>query len=200
MHWQVLFGLALGIGLGFINGSVGAYSGARVDGIIYDLIGSLFLNGLKMMVVPLVVVSIISAIGTLGDQQGFARLGFKTLAYYVCTSFIAIMIGLVLVNAIQPGSGAGDVDFAALTATEDSVEQEKLATLHAKTEGRTVSDTLNVLKELVPSNIFAAAADMKMLGLIVFSLLFGFYLNKQPEMVQARPPCANFGRHSMTLF
>jgi len=103
LHWQIMIALVLAAIMGSVTGTEGTLFGIHWMPV-YVFIGALFLNALKMIVVPLVVSAIISGIGAIGDKGGFGRLGIKTLSYYLFTSFIAIMIGLLLVNAIQPGA------------------------------------------------------------------------------------------------
>ena len=182
MHWQVLLGIGLGVVFGTISGLTPGMAG-RVDGFLYDLFGTWFKNGLRMLVVPLVALSIISALAGLGQQRGFARLGGKTLLYYICTSLVAVLIGLTLVNLIAPGVG---IDFtpeeaAAAVAQEGSAEAGKQAFLQERTAGRGLADSLNVLKEIIPANPFAAAVAGDMLGVIFFSLLVGFFIGRLPE-------------------
>lgn len=184
LHWQALLGIVVGGLLGFLSGRVfapaeGGIAG-RWDMQVYGLFGSLFMNALKMLVVPLVMAAIISAIASLGQMQGFARMGGKTLLYYMATSTVAILIGLSLVNAIAPGvqSGISAQDAALAVATEGSAEASKMADLSEKTRGRGTDSVLNVFKELIPSNVTAAMANQRMLGLITFSLLFGFFVTR----------------------
>jgi Na+/H+-dicarboxylate symporter len=178
-HWFVLLGLVLGCFAGYLSGSVFPGSPQRWDVTVYDLIGGLFMNGLKMLIVPLVMSSIIAAMGSLGQQSGFARLGVKTLAFYTMTSLFAILIGLTLVNIIAPGEGAmiSAEDIAKDVNTAGSEEMHKMKLLESKTSGRGLDSTLNVFRELLPSNVFNAMAHQKMLGIIVFSLMFGFFIN-----------------------
>ena len=109
VHWQVLFGIGLGLVAGYFSG--GGLSdhvlghtaiASRFDMALYDLFGSLFMQALKMLIIPIVTTSIITAMAGLGDRPGFARMGGKTLFFYMGTSLIAILIGLSLVNWIQP--------------------------------------------------------------------------------------------------
>ncbi|WP_428266946.1 dicarboxylate/amino acid:cation symporter [Haliangium sp.] len=187
LHWQALFGIVLGVLLGYLSGSAAVGDAAGLGGRweikLYDLVGDLFMSGLKMLVVPLVMTAIVSAIASLGQMQGFARMGGKTLLYYVCTSFVAIMIGLTLVNAIAPGerSGLSAEEAAAAVRTEGSSEATAMAELEKKTAGRGTDSVLNVFRELVPSNVLDAMARQKMLGLITFSLLFGFFITRLQE-------------------
>ncbi len=175
LHWQVLIGVVIGVGLGYMSSASGE-GGMQ----FYSLFGGLFMNALKMLVVPLVMLSIISSMASLGQQKGFARMGVKTILFYASTSFFAIISGLVLVNMIQPGksSGLSAEDAKQAVSIEGSAEAKEMAKLKSKTEGRDKSTILNVFKELIPSNIVKAMANQKMLGLIVFSLIFGFFITK----------------------
>jgi proton glutamate symport protein len=133
-----------------------------------------------MLIIPIVTTSIITAMAGLGDRPGFARMGGKTLLFYMSTSLVAILIGLTLVNWIEPGAHA-DITLAEIEASvssEGSAEHEKLTQLHDKTQGRGTSDVLNVFKELVPKNIVDAAAKNKMLGIILVSLMFGYFMSR----------------------
>lgn len=185
LHWQVLLGIVVGLAVGTLSGGPlapadpGALAG-RWDLQLYDLVGGMFMNGLKMIVVPLVAVSIITAMAAIGEQQGFARLGGKTLLFYMASSLVAILIGLGMVNAVAPGEGAGisAADAASAVAAGGSAEAKKMAFLQERTAGRSAKDTINVIKEIVPSNVVRAAADMKMLGVIFFSLLFGYFIGR----------------------
>lgn len=181
LHWQILFALLLAVVAGSLSGETGALFGVRfVD--VYDFIGALFLNALKMLIVPLVVASIITGIAGIGQSRDFARLGGKTLFYYASTSLIAILIGLVLVNVIEPGrvDGVPARDQIGLSADSDEIA--------VKVEGRGAGDLLNVFLQMVPPNVVAAAAEGQMLGLIFFSLLFGYFMTRigQPHAEYVR--------------
>ena len=176
LHWQILLGIGIGTLLGFLSVKVFCLEGGP-DIQFYSFIGDLFLKLLKMLIVPLIAASMVTAMSKIGQHKNFARLGAKTLAYYVTTSLIAILIGLVLVNVIKPGVGGlspKDLIFA-----EGSQEAAKLEDVKTKTSGRSKSDIFNVIKEMVPTNIIEAAGSNKsILGVITFSLLFGFFLSK----------------------
>ncbi len=187
MHWQVLFGIGMGLVAGYFSGGglsdqvMGRSAiAARFDMAVYDLFGSLFMQALKMLIIPIVTTSIVTAMAGLGDRPGFARMGGKTLAFYMGTSLIAILIGLSLVNWIQPGIHA-DITLAEVeqsVRSEGSAEYGQLGDLRAKTRGRSTGDILNVFKELVPKNIVEAASQNKMLGIILVSLLFGYFMTR----------------------
>ncbi len=148
----VLFGMIAGAALGAI---CGYFFGAFMLDIKF--LGTIFLNGLKMVVVPLVVASMIVGVASLGDVRRLGRTSAKTLAFYLVTTGLSVFVGLILVNLIRPGSGIEN--FGAYIPD----------IVHAS-RGKTLID---VVTGLVPSNIFAAAGEGQILPLIVFSLLFG---------------------------
>lgn len=178
LHWQILVGLIAGAALGLATGKLTVQAGAdlrqRWDYLAYDLIGDLFLNGLKLIVVPIVMSSLIVSIAGLGRQSGFARLGGKTLLYYMSTSLIAILIGLALVNFIQPGVVDPDKPILNIESTERF--KAETDAIGAKTMGKSTSDFLNTIREMVPPNVIRAAADGQLLGLIVVSMLVGYFI------------------------
>ncbi len=166
LHWQILIALVLAAVMGAMTGTEGTVMGIHWLAV-YTFIGTLFLNALKMIVVPLVVSAIITGISNVGSQGGFGRLGGKTLLYYVATSFIAIMIGLFLVNVIQPGVSESP---APVIEANEKVSQA--------VEGKSAGDVVDVFLRMIPTNIVDAAAEGQMLGLIFFSLLFGFFMTQ----------------------
>jgi proton glutamate symport protein len=126
--------------------------------------GDLFLRALKMLIIPLILASIISGVSNIGSADNLGRLGLKTISYYLATSLIAIVTGLLLVNIFRPGEGA-DLNF---TGTVDGL------LLTDKTLGQT-------LLEIVPENIFTAFTENQMLSVIFFAILFGFFISKVSE-------------------
>lgn len=166
LHWQILIALVFAAIMGSVTGTEGTIAGLSWLAI-YTFIGTLFLNALKMIVVPLVMSAIITGIGNIGAQGGFGRLGGKTLSYYVLTSFIAILIGLLLVNVIQPG--VSDSPPPVIEANEQVTQA---------VEGKSAGDVVDVFLRMIPTNIVDAAAQGQMLGLIFFSLLFGFFMTQ----------------------
>ena len=166
LHWQILIALLLAAIMGGYTGTQGTVLGIHWLAV-YTFIGTLFLNALKMIVVPLVISAIITGIGNIGSQGGFGRLGGKTLSYYVLTSFIAIMIGLVLVNVIQPG-----------VSNQPPPVIEANDQVSSALEGKSAGDVVDVFLRMIPTNIVDAAAQGQMLGLIFFSILFGFFMTQ----------------------
>jgi Na+/H+-dicarboxylate symporter len=139
---------------------------------IYDFLGTLFLNALKMLIVPLIVSSIITGIAGVGASGAMGRLGGKTLLYYMTTSLFAILVGLFLVNLVAPGIVDGEPAREIIALSDES------AGIAARVEGRGMSDVVEIFLRMVPTNIVAAAAEGQMLGLIFFSLLFGYFMTR----------------------
>ena len=125
-----------------------------------------------MIIVPLIVSSIIVGISGVGKSDDVGRLGLKTLGFYSLTSLLAILTGLLVVNVIQPGidNGSPVADALALSANTSGM-LEKVA-------GRGMGDIVDIFLRMVPTNVIQAAAQGQMLGLIVFSLLFGFFMTR----------------------
>ncbi len=176
LHWKILIAIALAVIMGSITGTEMGLFGITFYGI-YDFLGSLFLNALRMIIVPLIMSSIIVAIAKLGSGSDLGRLGGKTILYYATTSTLAILVGLFFVNLLAPGIVNGNPAGDALNLTVDSGE---LASAVASVEGRGGGDIVNIFLRMVPTNIVAAAAEGEMLGLIFFSLVFGFFMSRIP--------------------
>ncbi len=152
LHWQILIALVLAILFGFFFPQDVRY---------VKWMGDLFLRGLKMIIVPLILTSIVTGVANIGEAQDLGKLGLKTIVYYITTSLFAILTGLFLVNFIQPGVGA-DLGFS------KSVEG-----INISSQGLG-----NVLMKMVPTNIFQVLASADMLAIIFFSILVGFFLMK----------------------
>jgi len=174
LHWQILIALVLAVLAGSLAGTQSELMGVRVYAV-FDFIGTLFLNALKMLIVPLVVSSIIVGISGIGSGGAFGRLGLKTMLYYVTTTLFAILVGLALVNMLTPGmvDGAPAKHLIGLS--------EYAGDLAAKVAGKGTGDLVEIFLRMVPTNIVAAAADGQMLGLIFFSLLFGYFMTRLDE-------------------
>jgi Na+/H+-dicarboxylate symporter len=150
--------------LGALTGAVfGAEAAARLGWI-----GDLFLRLLRMVIVPLVLASIISGVASVGSGRTIGRLFSKTLGYYVLSSLLAILVGLLLVNLIGPGRGAN------LTGTA----QAELPPLSAP------SGPVELILGIVPNNVIQAMAAADMLGIIFFSIVFGVSVTALPERPQ----------------
>ena len=165
----VFIAIALAVVFGSWVGKTGVLWGLPIF-TIFDTLGNIFLNALTLVVVPLVSSSIITGIAKMGGDGDFGRLGGKTFAFYFSTSFVAIIIGLFFVNLINPG---GVYTLSGGPQLPTSIEGTHL---HAAAQDSKA--VLNVLLQIVPSNIVDAFAKGQMLGLIFFCLLFGFSISK----------------------
>jgi Na+/H+-dicarboxylate symporter len=174
LHWQILIALVLAVIAGTLAGTHAEFLGVRFYAV-FDFIGTLFLNALKMLIVPLVVSSIIVGIAGIGSGEAFGRLGLKTLLYYISTSLFAILVGLAIVNMVVPGvvDGVPAKDMIGMTGNAGDIA--------SKVAGKGSGDLVDIFLRMVPTNVVAAAADGQMLGLIFFSLLFGFFMTKIDE-------------------
>ncbi len=168
LHWQILGALALALAAGWLT------SGNAAALRCYDFIGTLFLNALKMLVVPLIVSAILNGLASVRGAA-LGRMGLRTLLYYLGTGLIAILTGLFFVNWLTPGIIDGQPAGArmGLDASAAEVVQQM--------QDRGAGDFAQVVLLLFPPNIFAAAAQGQMLGVICFSLLFGFALTQLPD-------------------
>jgi len=175
LHWQILIALVAGVGAGLLWPEGTRLAGGIHPFAVFDFVGTLFLRGLKMVIVPLLAGSIISGVAGVGASRGLGRLFSKTFAWYVTTSLLAIIMGLTLVNIIQPGLSGGEPvgQRMGLTAAP--------ADLAAKLEGHSAGDIVMILQRMVPANPVAAAAAGEMLPLIFFCLLLGIAITGLPE-------------------
>ena len=173
LHWQILIAIFLAILAGILTTPESAFLGVTVTGI-YDFMGTMFLNALRMLIVPLIMSSIISGVAGLGSGSDLGRLGLKTASYYIASSLLAICLGLLVVNLVAPGIVNGQ------PAGEILGLEENTAEIVAQVEGRGTGDLAELFLRMIPINIVGAAADGEMLGLIFFSILFGYFLNFIP--------------------
>lgn len=176
LHWQILIALLLAVLVGWAVSPETTFLGVSLLSV-FDFVGKLFLNALKMIIVPLITSSIIVGVSGLGSSDAFGRLGSKTLGYYVVTSTFAILIGITLVNIIQPGVVDGEPAKEVLGLSADTSE------VTAKVEGKSASDVVGIFLRMIPTNVVSAAAQGQMLGIIFFSLLFGFFITKVKKEV-----------------
>ncbi len=174
-HWQILIGMVIGIVWGLVA--------VKADWIEFTTFyikpwGTIFINLLKLIAVPLVLVSLISGITNLKDVSKLSRMGLKTILLYILTTVIAISIGLVIVNITNPGKIFPEekvMEFKQKYA--DNVKQKQAAASDVKQ-----NSPLQFMVDLVPSNIFGAMTDnTQMLKVIFFALLFGISMIMLPE-------------------
>jgi Na+/H+-dicarboxylate symporter len=170
IHWKILIALALGAIAGYLSTDVAVMGTPLLS--VYDFGGQLFLNALKMLIVPLIASSIALGVAGLGNTDSLGSMGFKTALFYVLTTGTAILTGLIIVNLVQPGVVDGEPagDLLALAANP--------ADLQERIGGRGLGEIPQILLRAVPENILAAAAGNEMLALIFFSALFGYFMSQ----------------------
>lgn len=170
--WKVIIAIILGMVIGSATQQGSFLFGLDLFALlypIYEICGKVFINALTLVVVPLVSSSIITGIARIGNDGGFKRLGLKTFAFYFGTSLIAIFIGLFFVNLFNPGS-AINPETLALHSNSSEIQR------HLQTQqGVQFTD---ILLKIVPSNIVETFSRGEMLGLIFFSLIFGYCISK----------------------
>jgi len=185
LHWQIFAALALSVLFGlFILPSSG--EGLRDAILAYcEFSGDLFMNALRMVIVPLIVASIIGGVMHLGAEKGVGRIGGKTLLYYTVSGALAVTVGLVVVNLIAPGEVDAETAQALLGEAKLTTDEQGLA---AKVEGRGAGDIVEVFLRMFPSNIVDAASNNgQLLGVITFSILFGLFIGKlKPDLREAQ--------------
>lgn len=147
----------------------------RANQYVMGPVGQIFLRMLFMVVVPLVFASLTLGVAGLGDVRKVGQVGAKTLAYFVMTTAAAATLGLVLVNLFQPGEGLSQAVRASLMDTFRTEATERMA------EARDTRFGIETFVRIVPRNPVQAAAELDMLGLIFFSLVFGAALTLIPS-------------------
>lgn len=170
LPWQILVAIVLAVAIGYFAGD------ASIGGIgfnsIFDLLGTLFLSALRMLIIPLVATSVMIGVASARASGGLGRLGLRACGSYLATTLSAILIGVLLVNAFQPGIVHGksardllDVDAAS-------------ADLASEITDKGYTDLLDLVLSVIPANVISAAASDDMLGIIFFSLLFGYFMSR----------------------
>ena len=175
--WHIVLALVLAIivYLAILVSGVGAETKATMSSWI-GIFGTLFINALKMVVVPLVFAAIAVGVAGMASQKSFGRIGSKTIALYLLTGLIAIFTGLILVNAIQPGNMSVEKAQELITGVEGSEAQTSMAT---RVEGRSWWDLIQIIVRAVPPNIFDALTNNGgLLAIIFVAVVFGFFTTK----------------------
>src|SRR5690554_3184286 len=169
LHWKIIIGMVLGVLFGLL---MSAFSWGK--GFVIDWIapfGTIFIRLLKLIAIPLIFVSLIKGISDLKDISSFRNIGVRTIILYMSTTVVAIVIGLLLVNTLQPGAGMAEETIEELTNTYAS-DESITSNIHEAVEQE--SSPLDFLVDMVPDNIFAALGNNSlMLQVIFFSILFG---------------------------
>lgn len=172
LHWKILIGMVFGIVFGFLMNSLEGGKDFVTDWI--KPFGTIFINLLKLIAVPLILASLIKGISDLKDISKIKKMGMKTIVVYVLTTVVAIVIGLGIVNVVKPGEG-----MSADTIEKIKTKYENSAGVADKLSKATVQNDAGPLQALVdifPSNIFQSFASASMLQIIFFALFVGISL------------------------
>ena len=181
LHWKILIGMFLGVLFAFIM--VNFSWGPEFVSDFIKPFGTIFINALKLIAVPLILASLIKGISDLKDISKLSKMGGRTIVIYILTTVIAVTIGLGIVNIIKPGNSISEATRLELVENYSGDANEKIMAAAKQQE----SGPLQALVDLVPSNIFKAASDNgNMLQVIFFAIFFGIGLILIPEK-QAKP-------------
>ena len=173
LHWLMLIGFVVGLGGGL---AVNMLVGPETEWVVWVTTnitgpaGQIFLRLLFMLVIPLLFSALVVGVAEMGDLKSLGRAGWKTLALTILMSGIAVIIGLVMVNVFQPGAGV------------DRILADQLLAQGAEGAGNIVENAPESIQlgqfflELIPSNVFTAAAENQILPVMVFALIFGIGL------------------------
>ena len=176
LHWKIIIGMFLGVAVGLIFSSI---NGGNI--IITNWVkpfGTIFINSLKLIAIPLILASLIKGISDLKDISKLSSMGGLTITTYLTTTVIAVSIGLLVVNGLKPGNTISDETRTELVQAYSNDADQKREIAQEKKE----SGPLQPLVDLVPSNFLGAASDNKnMLQVIFFSILFGIAMILIPE-------------------
>ena len=176
LHWKILIGMALGVVSGIILSFI--EGGDTFIGNYIKPFGTIFINLLKLIAVPLILASLIKGISDLKDISKLSQMGGRTIVTYLITTLTAVTIGLILVNVIQPGKSIStDTRLELVEAYSSDTKEKQVAAAKQQESG-----PLQALVDVVPSNIFLAASNnQNMLQVIFFALFFGIGMILLPE-------------------
>ena len=170
LHWQIIIGMVLGGIFGYIMTKVG---GAQLTADWVKPIGKIFINLLKLIAIPLIIDSLIKGISDLKDISKFKTIGLRTILLYIMSTVIAITIGLIVVNTINPGSSISPELMAEISGTYEEKASAKISSAGAAAD----RGPLQFLVDMVPDNFFKASSNNgSMLQIIFFVIFFGISL------------------------
>ena len=180
LHWRILMGMVLGV-LAALLLSQWSWGPGFVTDYIKPF-GTIFINGLKLIAVPLILGSLIKGISDLKDISKLSKMGFRTIGMYLVTTVLAVSIGLAIVNIIKPGSFITEETRTELVNSYANDANSKIEAAGKQKE----AGPLKALEDIVPDNIIKAAADNgNMLQVIFFAIFFGVSLILIPEATGA---------------
>lgn len=160
LHWQMGIALILGATLGIIFCDSYSAWGNVINGI-----GDIFLHAINMIVIPLVFLSTVLGISTMTDSKSMGRIAVKTFLYFIVTAVLAAAVGVIVADVLRPGYGThkAEIDAGRILETAQATESSTL---------------MDIIVDIVPSNIFEAFSSGNILPIIFFSLLLGYFITK----------------------
>lgn len=175
LHWKILIGMVAGVAFGFLAASLN-WTQFVVDWI--KPFGTIFINSLKLIAIPLIVASLIKGVSDLKDISKLSQMGGRTIGIYVLTTVFAVSLGLLVVNIVQPGKSINETTRTELMGKfAGDAEKRKAAATAQQGQG-----PLQALVDIVPSNIVgAASSNGNMLQVIFFVIFFGIGMILIPE-------------------
>lgn len=186
LHWKILIGMVLGVLFALLMVQFSWGADAIKDWV--KPFGKMFINALKLIAVPLILASLIKGVSDLKDISKLSKMGGKTIAIYVATTVIAVCIGLVIVNIVQPGKSISEETRTELLESYKADAESKQEAANKQKD----SGPLQAIEDLIPDNIVSAASDNgNMLQIIVFAIFFGIGLILIPAD-KAKPVTAFF--------
>ena len=182
LHWKIIIGMVLGVLFGLLMSNFDQFGKQLISDWIKPF-GTIFINCLKLIAIPLILASLIKGISDLKDIAKLSKMGGVTITTYIITTVIAVSVGLVVVNIIKPGNTISEETRVELiNAYEDDADKKREVAAKTKKSG-----PLQPIIDIVPSNIISAASDNKnMLQIIFFSIIFGISMILIPEK-KAKP-------------
>jgi Na+/H+-dicarboxylate symporter len=182
LHWKILIGMVLGIIFGFIMNSIEGGKEIVIDWI--KPFGTIFINLLKLIAVPLILASLIKGISDLKDISKIKKMGLRTMVIYMITTLVAIIIGLGIVNIVKPGVGMSSDTIEKIKSKYETSSGvvDKLSKASAQND----AGPLQALVDIFPSNIFTSLGNASMLQIIFFALFVGISLLLIPRK-KAKP-------------
>jgi DAACS family dicarboxylate/amino acid:cation (Na+ or H+) symporter len=170
LHWKMAIGFVVGLLLGLVAHYAGGADAAWVQALttwVTQPLGTLFLRLIFMLIIPLLFSALVVGVAEMGDIRSLGRIGWKTLAYTVIVSTIAVVIGLVLVNWLKPGAGVDPAVAQQMLGASAERAQAIVSSSSEQPKG------LDMLLSIVPDNVIGAAANNAILGVMFFSLMLG---------------------------
>lgn len=176
LHWKIILGMIIGVVIALLLLSVDGGKAFVIDWV--KPWGTIFINVLKLIAVPLIFASLIKGVSDLKDTSSLSKMGGITIGIYLTTTVLAVSVGLLIANGIQPGKSISEKTRKNLLESFAGEAQSKIQLAAEQQQ----AGPLQMLIDMVPSNIFHAASDnMNMLQVIFFAIFFGIALISLPE-------------------